>query len=470
MMITKAGRWRALLVLMAPLLALDTAAAERVALVMGNGRYQNVPLLNNPLRDASAVAQTLQTLGFTVTGPLRDQSKAQMEAALGDFGRRAQTAAAAVVYFAGHGIEVDGDNYLVPIDAVLRRDRDAALEAVKLEVVLDQVGSARDYGLVILDACRDNPFARQMQRQKGTRTVHRGLAPVEPGGQTYIAYAARAGSQAQEGTSEHSPFTTALLTYLRNYRREPLPLPSLFGAVREDVLATTSGEQEPWLYGAFGRKPIYLIDQPSPVTTGTLVIRNSQPPGVVIYVDGARLGAAPQRLEGLSVGKAVTVTARQSGYDDYQERVWIRGGQASELNAVLTALSRGLVPLPAGEEQPRQTANNHGGNPHVESLLSSADRFVASNQLSKASDALERAVRIEPRNAGIWHDLAQIRFHQNQYEQTESLARKSNDLASENPKLLSRNWALIAAVCKARGDAAGAEQARAYASSVLKPR
>lgn len=236
------------------------STAEQIALVIGNGQYAHSPYLNNPPRDAAAIAQALQNLGFTVTGPLRDQSKAQMDAAFKAFGQQAQSAEAAIVYFAGHGIEVGGDNYLIPVDAALPRDTVVSLEAVPLQTVLDQVGSARDYALVILDACRDNPFANQMQRQQGTRAIYRGLARVEPGGQIYVAYAAKAGSQAQEGTSEHSPFTTALLTYLRNYRREPLPLPSLFGAVREDVLATTSGEQEPWLYGAFGKKLIYLTD------------------------------------------------------------------------------------------------------------------------------------------------------------------------------------------------------------------
>lgn len=115
-------------------------AAERVALVIGNGQYAHSPSLNNPPRDAAAIAQALRNLGFTVTGPLPDQSKVQMDAALKDFGQRAQNATAAVVYFAGHGIEVTGSNYLIPIDAALQRDTNASLEAVKLEVVLDQVG------------------------------------------------------------------------------------------------------------------------------------------------------------------------------------------------------------------------------------------------------------------------------------------------------------------------------------------
>jgi hypothetical protein len=103
-----------------------TEAAERVALVIGNSEYAGAPYLNNPQRDAQAIARALTGIGFQVTGPLLNQSKAQMEAALGRFGQQAQGATAAVVYFAGHGVEVGGQNYLLPTDAVLDRESDAS--------------------------------------------------------------------------------------------------------------------------------------------------------------------------------------------------------------------------------------------------------------------------------------------------------------------------------------------------------
>jgi formylglycine-generating enzyme required for sulfatase activity len=233
-----------------------TEAAERVALVIGNSEYTHAPSLSNPKRDAEAIARTLSGLGFEVTGPLLNQNKAQMDAALKAFGRRSQGATAAVVYFGGHGVEVGGRNYLLPTDVTLERERDVALEGVSLDVVVDQLGGASGYRLVILDACRDNPLAAQMQRTDGTRSTYRGLVPIEVSGQTYVAYAARAGQKAKDGTAgDHSPYVAALLKYLR----EPLPLPNLFGAVREEVRKATNGEQEPWLYGAFGREAIYLV-------------------------------------------------------------------------------------------------------------------------------------------------------------------------------------------------------------------
>jgi uncharacterized protein YecT (DUF1311 family) len=239
-------------------LAMD-AAAERVALVIGNSQYAQASHLSNPANDARAVAAALRDLGFTVDGPHLDLTKTGLDAALLRFGRQAQAADAAVVYFAGHGIEARGRNYLIPVDARLEREATAALEAVALDVVLEQIAGPRGFRLVILDACRDNPLANQMQRRDGTRAVYRGLGRVEPEGQTYVAYAARDGTRALDGDgSAHSPFTAALLKYLR----EPLPLPNLFGAVREEVLKQTGNQQEPMLYGAFGARPVYLTGEP----------------------------------------------------------------------------------------------------------------------------------------------------------------------------------------------------------------
>lgn len=246
-----------------------TVAAERVALVVGNSEYAHAPSLSNPKRDAEAIARTLSGLGFEVTGPLLNQSKAQMDAALKAFRRRAQGATAAVVYFSGHGMEVGGQNYLIPQDAVLERDSDVSLEAVGLNVVLDQMGGVRGYRLVILDACRDNPLANNMERAKGTKAVYRGLAPIDPSGQTYVAYAARAGQRSQDGaTGGHSPYAEALLKYLP---QPGLPLERLFGSVREEVLKATTQTQEPALYGTFGREAIYLVGGEPTVVTPTPV-------------------------------------------------------------------------------------------------------------------------------------------------------------------------------------------------------
>ncbi len=260
------------------------AVAEKVALVIGNNEYRRAPLLDNPQRDAEEVAKALKDLGFTILGGARSNlKKDQMDAALKEFGARARSATAAVAYFSGHGIEVGGQNYLIPVDAELKHESDAPLEAVPLEVVLSQAGGARGYGLVILDACRDNPLADQMRLADG-RTKgfggSKGLKPVEPSGQVYVAYAAKSGTKAQEGHGQNSVYTAALLNRLRNYRQDPLPLPNLFGAVREDVLEATMKTQEPWLYGAFGRKPIFLTDEPAATPVATASVPSPSRPSV----------------------------------------------------------------------------------------------------------------------------------------------------------------------------------------------
>lgn len=313
----------------------EAPAAERKALVIGNGAYAHAPYLRNPGRDARAVADALKGLGFAVTGPLADLGKAELEKALLGFGERAQGAAAVVVYYAGHGVEVGGQNYLVPVDARLERASAVALEAVALEALLEQLRGAGRYRLVILDACRDNPLADRMRRPDGTRSLSRGLARVEAGeSQTYVAYAAKAGTQAQEGTGEHSPYTAALLKHLA----APLPLERLFGAVREEVLAATQHQQEPYLYGAFGREPIYLGDAPTAAPAAPAIdpravelsywesIKASQNPAYFLeylrqFPQGAFVGLAQIKLRELEVASSQKVTALspaspQAGTDD----------------------------------------------------------------------------------------------------------------------------------------------------------
>jgi len=203
-------------------------ATNRVALVIGNGAYQKVPSLPNPPRDAGDVAASLGRLGFTVTSVM-NASGADLRKALIAFGRAAVGADMAVVYYAGHGIEVGGENWLIPIDAELQRDADTESEAVSLKAVTAQVSQARELGLVILDACRKNPFDARMLRALSTRAVDRGLARIEPADNVLIAYAAKDGTTASDGDGRNSPFTAALL---HNIETPGLEINFLFRKVR----------------------------------------------------------------------------------------------------------------------------------------------------------------------------------------------------------------------------------------------
>jgi uncharacterized caspase-like protein len=235
-------------------------ADKRVAFIVGNSNYQNVVALANPANDAAAITEMFKKAAFDVVESRRDLKNADMRRALRDFTEKARDAVIAVIYYAGHGIEVDGTNYLVPIDAVLERDTDAYDEAISLDRILQAIEPAKQLRLVILDACRDNPFAKNMKRTMASRTLSRGLAGVEPTRpNTLIAFAAKGGSTASDGDNKNSPFTTALLKYLA---RPGLELGKAFRLVRDDVMNATANKQEPFVYGSLGGDDVALVPAP----------------------------------------------------------------------------------------------------------------------------------------------------------------------------------------------------------------
>lgn len=235
----------------------EAFADKRVALVIGNSAYQNAPQLANPARDAAAISAMLRKAEFDVVESVHDVNNNEMRRALREFSDKAQNADVAVVYFAGHGIEVDGQNYLIPTDAALQRDRDVFDETISLDRILQTVEPAKALRLVILDACRDNPFAKSMKRVSALRSLGRGLIAVEPvKGNTLIAYAAKGGSTADDGDGANSPFATALLKYLPT---PGLDLRQAFGMVRDDVMKATDNKQEPFVYGSLGGATVSLV-------------------------------------------------------------------------------------------------------------------------------------------------------------------------------------------------------------------
>ena len=232
-----------------------TAAGKRVALVIGNSAYKSVSPLPNPVNDAAAIAKSLAKIGFNVTH-LSDLNGSDLRRALQDFEDTAAGAEIAIVFYAGHGIELNGENYLIPVDAALLRDSHVEDETIPLSRVMRAIEGASSLNLVILDACRDNPFAQNMQRSSAQRSIGRGLARVEPSGRTLVAYAAKGGTTADDGDGEHSPFAAALLNHLET---PGLEVTFLFRQVHDDVLAATAQRQEPFLYGSLGATPIYLV-------------------------------------------------------------------------------------------------------------------------------------------------------------------------------------------------------------------
>ena len=236
------------------------ADGKRVVLVIGNSAYKNVPALPNPANDAGDVAAALKRLGFAVT-LITDASFDQMRHGLIALGRDASDADLAVIFYAGHGMEINGENWLIPVDAELLKDTDAANEAISLGSVMMQLSNTRSLGLVILDACRNNPFAAKMRRSLALRAMDRsGLGRIEPVGNVLVAYAARDGTTALDGDGRNSPFTTALL---HNIETPGVEVTFMFRNVRDDVMQATANEQQPFVYGSLSRKAIYLAGGPS---------------------------------------------------------------------------------------------------------------------------------------------------------------------------------------------------------------
>ena len=259
----KFGWW---LLLAAGCFSASPALAEkRVALVIGNSAYQKVAPLTNPANDAGIVAAMLKQIGFDSVEAKMDLKAADMRRALREFGSKTRDADVAVVYYAGHGIELDNTNYLIPVDAQLETDAEVLDETVPLDRVLFAVEPAKQLRLIILDACRDNPFAKTMKRTVASRAIGRGLAKVEPTSpNTIIAYAAKAGSTASDGDSRNSPFAAALVEHLP---KPGLDLRRAFGFVRDDVLKITGNKQEPYVYGSLGGNDVPLVPV-KPVATG----------------------------------------------------------------------------------------------------------------------------------------------------------------------------------------------------------
>lgn len=232
-------------------------AEKHVALVIGNAAYQHTRTLPNPKNDAEAIAKLLRDIGFAEVALKIDLDYRAMRVALRALGETARAADIALIYFAGHGLEVGGENYLVPVDAKLVRDGDLEYEAITLTSVLHAVGGARKLKVVILDACRNNPFGDKILLSSGAaRSVSRGLGRIEPKGDVLVAYSARAGTLAKDGGGRHSPYAEALLQHMPI---AGLDIIRMFGRVKEAVLKATNDEQEPWLYGSPGGDVITLV-------------------------------------------------------------------------------------------------------------------------------------------------------------------------------------------------------------------
>jgi hypothetical protein len=239
--------WIAAMSVVALLASGNAALADkRVAFVVGNGAYKNVPQLPNPVIDAKSMSKVLRSVGFDVVEGV-NLTRDKMTEKLLDFGKKAEGADVAVFFYAGHGIAVNGTNYLLPVDADLRSEMDVKLgAAINVDVTLEQTMADAKVKLVFLDACRDNPFAAKIRSAKATRSVsvQSGLAEMKSGEGTLIAFATGPGQTALDGENgTNSPFTRALVA---NITQPGVEIQQAMTKVRAQVNEETNKNQLPW--------------------------------------------------------------------------------------------------------------------------------------------------------------------------------------------------------------------------------
>jgi hypothetical protein len=236
-------------------------AQKRVALVVGNSAYTHTPALGNPRNDAADVAAELARFGFEVVEGY-DLDKAAFDRTVRTFAAALQNADAGVFFYAGHAIQVNGQNYLVPIDAELSAAAALDFEMVRLDLVQRTMESQARTNILFLDACRDNPLMRNLARSMGTRStsIGQGLASVEAGVGTLISFSTQPGNVALDGGGRNSPFAGALV---RNMRQSKDDLSTLLIAVRNDVMKATANKQIPWEHSSLTGRFYFNPSAPS---------------------------------------------------------------------------------------------------------------------------------------------------------------------------------------------------------------
>ena len=322
--------------------ALGPAAAEkRVALVIGNSAYQHTAALKNPSNDATDMAATLQQLGFDVIDG-NDLTKEEMEQRIRAFAAKLAGADVGLFFYAGHGLQVDGKNFLAPVDAKLQSDTDLDFEAVELNLVLKQLERNSRISVVFLDACRDNPLASTLAATSRSVEIGRGLARIDKAVGMMIAFSTQPGNVALDGEGRNSPFTGALL---RHIGTEGLSINDVMIDVRNDVLKATNGKQVPWENSSL---------------TGQFFFKPAARPTVAdkTAAAAAQIAALRKEIDKLQADQGARLAAQQEQLEILQQKLESETKTASQLaakttdEAPATASNRVIAVEPASDAKP----------------------------------------------------------------------------------------------------------------------
>jgi hypothetical protein len=384
-------------------------AQSRIALVVGNSAYQHAPALPTTLNDANDIAQTLESLGF-VTKKLVNASYDDTRRAIRAFNDLAPNAEVALIYFAGHGIAMNGQNWIIPVDAELRSEFDVTTEAIGLNTLMQSAGSAATLGIVILDACRDNPFASAMTRQ--TRSINRGLARVETAQNVLVAYASKEGTTAEDGNGRNSPYTAALLKYLG---APGVDINLILRKVRDDVRLHTNQKQQPFVYGSLPKRPIYLRE-------ASVVIDAGQGSKPVIELDE-------------TIWPAIKDSTDRQLFSDFLNRFPL-SPHAEEARAKLKSLPpRNIASRETNPNVPATTEVDACDRLAASPLDTERANKVAGVELSKieigaAERACEEAMRHSPQVARFPFQAARVAMARGDHAAALQLYEKASELGS----------------------------------------
>jgi Caspase domain/PEGA domain/Cytochrome c554 and c-prime len=354
--------------------------SQKVALVIGNSAYKTSPL-KNPRHDAEDMAIQLRELGFQVTIQT-NVGRIQMQKSIRNFGNQLKKGGVGLFFFAGHGMQVKGINYLIPVDADIQSEDEVQDYAVDAGMVLRKMQSAGNpLNMVFLDACRNNPYARSF------RSASMGLAQMDAPKGSLIVYATSPGSVAADGKGRNGIFTKNLL----NHIREPgIEVGRMLRNVRRDVLRETGDKQTPWdsssLIGDFYFKKSTQVASGSFQTetseTGGITI-NSQPENARIYVNGAYYGETPDTLNGMPAGN-YRIKLTKTGYSDWQKRTYLAENKEVHLNARLSKKRSAIV---AYSPQPVQAKHSFAGTGKCRACHKKAKQGEQYNKWSKGPHA-----------------------------------------------------------------------------------
>jgi len=304
----------------------------RQALIIGNADYQGIPELQNSVNDALLMDKTLKARGFETT-LVTNTTKRQMREAIQQFAKRLDRDSVGLFYFAGHGLEVKGRNYLVPVDASIESAADVEYEAVDAGRILSIFKMANNgLNLMILDACRDDPFTKH-----STRSIERsGLAPMRPATGSLVLYATEPGSVASDNVGEHNGLFTKSL--VESIKQPGLKIEDVFKKTAIKVREESASKQTPYLEGVILGDFIFTKDRTSTVQnegSGSLTVR-TVPSGTTVFVDGVESGLSPTRIGGLGKGM-YEIKVSRAGYITEMQRIQLSAGENKKLSITLSS-------------------------------------------------------------------------------------------------------------------------------------